>query len=349
MSFETFWQRRVWLGMLCVCVLSSACSRDEKQVVPAKRGVFEFASKLEKRPAEHGREREQRAPDSTVYIDGVPMLVLTYLELPPTLPTRWRTLKSGKVVRRFRLAELVSALGADLAAVQQVHLYGGRDRISILDGDELRRMHEDILFSFTQSDRGKPRMHFPDEPLRINTRVDLLEDIAIYVTRKPPRHEGKYATLTFDDGLPIEGIPYASGDRPHGTRIYVDASLKTFVKRRSLPSPLAAPNDSPDEPSHYLLRTYVETLGVSWTEIKSIEFLGNADVLASFDAAALAKSPNLGFSLRKRSRGLLSLDLATATEPVQAIAIYVKTVAPDRAAKAHPPEEEGEGDAAKKK
>lgn len=339
---------------LAFSIVIGACARSEQKPIAAKRGWSECASilvtSLDKRRDEHGRERERErergSRTSTVYVDGAPKAVLEYLELPSTLATRWRTLKSGKVVRRFRLDELIAALGVDVAAVQQVHLYGGRDRLSILDGEELRRMREDILFSFTQSDRGKPRMHYPDEDLRVNTRIDMLDDIAIYVARKPPRHEGKYAKLTFDDGVAIEGIPYARGDRPGGTRIYVDGSLRTFVKRRSLPDPVAAPNDSPDEPSRYLLRSYIETLGVAWPSVRTIEILGSNEVLARLDADTLAKMPDVGFSLRKRSRGLLTLDLPAATEPVQAIAIYAQTTPPDRVAQAHPPKED---DTAKKK
>jgi hypothetical protein len=328
------------LNIALTCLAStSACSPPQQKSPTAKRYLSEFVSTLNERVRDQpgDRNRERRFQDPTVYVDGVPMAVLTYLELPPSLPTRWRTLTGGKVVRRFRLAELVTSLGLDLAEVKQVHLYGGRDRISILDGSELRRMKDDVLFSFTQSDRGKPRMHYPDETLNVNGRIDLMDNVAIYIKRDPPRHEGKYATLTFADGVPIEGIPYAVGERAGGTRIYVDGSLRTFVKRRSLPNAIVDSGPSNDAPARYLLQSYIETMGIAWTSVKCIEILGGNDVLARLDATALAKMSALAFTLPKRSRGLIALDIPEATEPVQAIAMYIKTAPPDRVAQDRPP------------
>jgi hypothetical protein len=321
------------LGM--AFAIQGACARSpQKPEPPAARGApGGLAPALERGPGEQGSEpeREPRSKDPTVYVDGVPTAVLAYLELPSSLPTRWKTLKSGRVVRRFRVAELLEALGLDLASVKQVHLYGGRDRISILQGAELRRRRAELLFSFTQSDRGKPRIHYPDEAMNVSGRIDLIDNVAVYVRREPPRSEGKHQTLTFGDGGPaIEGIPYAAGERPGGTRVYVDGALRTFVKRKSLPGSIAEPAGSGNAPPRFLLRGYLDTLGIAWSSLKALELIGSTDVLTCLNASALALLPSLAFTLPRRSRGLLAVDLPDATEPVQAIALYTKTLPPGR-------------------
>lgn len=152
--------------------------------------------------------RRGRAPrEPSVRVDGVAVAALTYRALPATLPTAWKTLASGRVVRRFRVADLLESLGVGLGSVRQLHLHGGRDRVSVIDGAELARAREDLLFSFTRSDRGRPRVHYPDGPMAAGSRVDLVEGVDVYVRCEPPP-VGRGPTH-----LGMQGVP---GARDHG-------------------------------------------------------------------------------------------------------------------------------------
>lgn len=328
---------RVLTALATAGAFACACRRaPEKAPPPVDAGGSTLAQ--ERGPAEDGDAKEEARPsrDPIVYVDGVARGVLAYLELPRSLPTAWRTLKSGRVVRRFRIGDLLESLGAPLGSVKQVHLYGGRDRISIIDGAELARMADDLLFSFTQSDRGKPRIHYPDQRMNAGSRIDLVTDVAVYVQREPPRSEGKYQRLTAGDGRVIEGIPYSGGERPGGTRIYVDGALRTFIKRRTLAAPAGEDGGSGDVSRPRSVREHLETLGVQWRSVKAMELLGDGDVLACLDAASLASAPPLTFTLPRRSRGFVAVDLPEIAEPVRAILLYTGTSPLDRADRGHP-------------
>jgi hypothetical protein len=260
-----------------------------------------------------------------------------YLELPANLPTRWKTLEDGRQVRRFQVAEYLETLGIDLATIKHLHIYGGRGRISIVSGEELRRVRDTLLFSFTQGDRGKPRMHFPSDGMQVNTQIDIIQNIAVYVHKASPRYHDKYHTLSFEDGQPIKGIPYMVGERPGGTRVYVDGALRTAVKRKFLPERIVEPGSTEAGTSRFIVRSYLASIGIEPASIHTMELLGASEVITRLTGKQLADMPELVFTLPRRSRGLIQVELPGNPAKVEAISLYIKTLPPDRTAHKTPP------------
>jgi hypothetical protein len=155
-------------------------------------------------------ESKRRFGEAVTYIDGKAVGVVKYTEIPVELTRKPRLMPPDFPV--FPLAEYLERVGADLAKIKQVHLYGGR-RVSVIDGKELLKARERLVFAFSQGeDGGKPRMEWPSPGVKTNTRIDTLTAIAVYEEKEPPTlHAQEYvgSFLAFDDGRPLEGIPYA--------------------------------------------------------------------------------------------------------------------------------------------
>jgi len=144
----------------------------------------------------------------------------------------------GKPFPIFNLAGYLESVGADLDALQEVHLAGGR-RVAILKGAELRRVRDQLHFAFTKRDRGKARMDWPDAPIEISTRIDVISGVYAYQLRKPPGYDRKTGSFHFDDGVAIEGVPYAERPQPStGTRLYVDGRLRRALRKRDVGDPV---------------------------------------------------------------------------------------------------------------
>lgn len=227
------------------------------------------------RAEDAGGGGQRRFPDSVVYLDGVPVSVLRFGELPPTLEPVWKTLASGKVVPRFRFAEYLERLGVDLARVTEVHLYGGRGRVARVKGKDLVRARETLIFSFTQQVKGKPRMHWT--PGIVNDAIDGVGNIAVYVEKAPPAWDDEQWRLEID-GKPVKGVPYATGDARGGARVYLDGRLVGTIKRNMLPSG-----------GDRALLPFLRTLGVT-ANIEAAELVANEKRVKRLDAAALASA-----------------------------------------------------------
>ncbi|HZF49788.1 MAG TPA: hypothetical protein VE093_14110 [Polyangiaceae bacterium] len=330
------------LGPVLAIILCTAggCSIEPSRDTPPPPPTQASASLPTETPEEPGeqQEKQRRFQDASVYVDGKPIAVVMYLELPARLPIRWKTLEDGRKVRRFQIAEYLETLGVELASIKQLHIYGPRGRISIVSGEELRRVRGSLLFSFTQGDRGKPRMHFPSDGMQVNTQIDIVQNIAVYVHKQPPKYDGKYHTLSLDDGQPIKGIPYMVGERPGGTRVYVDGALRTSVKRKFLPGRIVVPGSPEAGTSRFIVRSYLESIGIDPASIQTVELLGPSEVITRLTGPELAAMPELVFTLPRRSRGLIQVELPGNPAKVEAISVYIKSSPPDRAAREIPPE-----------
>jgi len=190
----------------------------------------------------HGSGRD-RWRGGGVYLDGAPIGMLRFAELPPGLQPVWETqrhrlpFRAGEPVReretqvpRYRVTDYLLALGVPLADVTAVHLHGGRDGAIVLSGADLRRHPDDVLFRFAADTSGKPIPLV--RGIDVNTSFDDLQALAIYVARKPP-------TLTADqtlelDGVRVSGIPYRGEPMREGIRVYLDDRLVAVLKRNQL-------------------------------------------------------------------------------------------------------------------
>ena len=262
-----------------------------------------------------------RAP--VVYLDGTPLAVLSFGELPPGLETRWTLLEDQRKVRRFLIADYLRALGVDLAKVKEVHAYGGRERIAVIKGAELRRFEKKLLFSFTQSDKGVPRLHWPGEGFETNDAIDKVVALTVYVTRLPPIWNPESWSLELE-GRAVEGIPYATTEVRGGTRVYVDGRLAGFIKRNGVDMNALVPGSAEGGRPRYALLGQLATLGIRLEAMKSVDLIYEDVPLARLPAKDLLGAD---FALLEKSGG--TIELRPPEKQVTAILLYDRQAPPD--------------------
>jgi hypothetical protein len=196
----------------------------------------------------HSDRRREKSlwRDPGIYVDGQPVGVLTFGELPVTLRPVFREaevsaeIQPGEKAPGFRIAkervyrfvELFHALGVDLAKVKEVHLYGPRFTDSVVaTGAQVRRNAQEFMFRFSGSTGGQP---LPIVPYGFGNgrSPDKITAVLVYVNKPPPRlmhNEG-----FFLDGVLQTQVPYYGEPLRGGVRIYQDDRLVFSLKRRHL-------------------------------------------------------------------------------------------------------------------
>jgi hypothetical protein len=228
-----------------------------------------------------------RFGDCAVYVDGQPVAVLRYGELPPNLPVHWQKVEGeadAEKIQRFLMAEYLEQVGVDIRKVRELHLYGGQSRIGIVKGDELRRFARKWFFSFTRNVTGKPRMHPAGKDFHITDYIDTFATVAVYVEKPAPRWSDEVQGLVDNQGRDIEGIPYVKSEMRGGTRVYLDARLVSNIKRNLLSSTMATGQDQNGKP-RYSLESFLRAQKVELPRIASIE-------LVDTDRVVLAVRPD---------------------------------------------------------
>lgn len=286
-----------------------------------------------------GGQRGQRFGDAAVYVDGKPRGVLRYFELPPTLQVRPVKLEDGREVARYRMAEYLESVGVNLANLKELHLKGGRSRVAIIPGEEVRKYKDTLLFSFTRGDSGKARMEWPDAPIKVNTTIDTMVAVSAYVELPPPRYDQKKRAFFDEKGERIEGIPYAKPEESlRGTRVYSDGKLVASVKRKRLPDSVLAKSYTPNNP-RFSLDAYLASTGVDTTKLSTVAVVRGDFMVARLDAAAWKSAREKAeFSLAPGSEGRVIVHLPTADGgetalPASALLAYAGA-APKRIARA---------------
>ncbi len=323
---------RLGLGLGLGLALCAGCGHKRSQ--PAARTATPPAAPPAEGPAveaaDDTKEKRPRLGEAAVYIDGKPVGVLRRQELPAKLPAHLLQLGEGYETTRYSLTEYITALGADAKKVRAAHLYGG-SRVVVVDRAELTRIGSEIMFSFVQGDRGKPRVHFPSKKLNVNTTIDMLSGMAFYVEKEPPTL--KDGELVMPDGTKATGkVPYAPEEQGNGTRVYVDGALVGTVKRKKLTNDVAVAGNEID-PTKFSLVGYAGKLNADVKGAKSIDLLAGDDVVAHL-AADSAKSVTFYVPSHNRGQALVDVPQGESHTPqaarISAVQIYVKTTAPAR-------------------
>lgn len=230
-----------------------------------------------------------RFGECAVYVDGQPIAVLKYGELPPNLPAHMQVVdEDGRKAPRFLMAEYLTALGIDLSKVRELHLYGGQDRIGIVKGDELRRFAKKFFFEFTRETTGKPAMRFVGKNFQITDIVDTFSTVAVYVDKPAPRWNKELQSLVDDDGREIDGIPYVKTEMRGGTRVYLDARLAANIKRNLLSSSMAVGEQNGKQ--RYSLEAFLRAQKVDLSHVRSIELVREDRVVLSVRPEQLSRS-----------------------------------------------------------
>jgi hypothetical protein len=269
--------------------------------------------------------------DSGVYVDGVPVAVMWFGELPVKLAPVWKDdielldFKPGDTgprerhikIRRYRLAEYLEALGVDLGKVRQVHIYAPSGYPGIITGRELRRVRKDLMFAFGRETTGKPLIYFPGD-IHINTTFDHIGAIAVYVNRQPP-------TFTADEDLVLDGksvygqIPYYGEPLRGGIRIYKDDRLAFTIKRKRLADALGLSSRGPDGEPRWNLFQFLESRGVSTRDLVAAETVERDLRTQRLDRAALQGA---WFTAHPSASGQILL--GADRTPVEALMLYTR-------------------------
>jgi len=268
--------------------------------------------------------KNPRFGEAAVYADGKAIGVIRITELPPTLKKHVIDLGEGYTRNKYTFLEYARAVGIDTKRLKAMHLYGGQ-RVVVVDHAELERIGEKITFSFTQGDRGKPRVHWPAMKLNVNTTIEMVSNVIFYLDKAPPVL--KDGELVYPDGKPIEDgkVPYAPEEQGSGTRIYVDGSLVGVVKRKKLDSSVAA-KDSTDK---FSLIAYAARLDPKAKDAKTIDLIAGDDVIGRVEKDAT-------FVVPAKNRGQAVVDVPAAngeseqTARISAVQIFVRSAPPAR-------------------
>jgi hypothetical protein len=207
-------------------------------------------------PAEFKKGKGQWK-DTGVYLDGTPIGMLSFGELPVTIEPVWIEQKvsaekkygdnsPGWTIvrqRRYRFVDYFKALGVDLMKVKEVHVYGPRlSSTIIVTGPEIAK-RPDFMFRFGGDIEGKALPVIPPK-LGNGMRMDKISAVMIYADKKPPelvRNEGMML-----DGELVEGVPYRGEPLRGGIRIYLDDRLAGLIKRNALEGALPGRDESAD-------------------------------------------------------------------------------------------------------
>lgn len=280
-----------------------------------------------------GGQRGQRFGDASVYVDGRPIAVVRYLELPPTFSPIAHPLEDGRTAKRWRLADYLETLGIDLHKASEIHLLGGRGRASIFTAAELLKHRKTFYFSFTRGEGGKARLHYPPEGIETNTTIDSIQALSVYIEKKPPRFVREKRQFLYEDGSVAQGVPFSKPEESlRGTRIYADGKLVGSVKRRRLPDGVLSPRYTPQRPV-YGVNKYLESLGVAPASVREIAFVRGDSVGARFDAAQWKKlGESADFSLQQGSEGRIIVHVVTSAGetaiPASAVLLFSKQAPP---------------------
>ena len=296
-------------ALTCVSVVGCAQKRTTTSAKPADANGIHNATAGNEELQQQPEKKPRFASDAPVYVDGKPAGVIRFVELPASVQPKVIKLAGGYSQTNFTFNDYFRAIGVDVAKVKSLHLYGGK-RVVVVEAAELRRMGAKLQFSFLRGDRGKVRMEWPAEKLNVNTTIDLLTRVAVYVDKQPPHLDGE-GSLAMPDGTKVadDKMPYVDTEAGNGTRVYIDGSYVATVKRRKLGEDLRVPAADAED-VRFSLAGYTRTLGVDGQNAKAIDFVAGDDVVGRVDGAGARQ---LSFSLPRHNQGRISVDLPSPT------------------------------------
>lgn len=220
----------------------------------------------------------ERFKDPGVYVDGKPLGVLRFGELPVPLQVVWFEeraaipFKAGDEGPRYRLAkqrryrfrDYFQAMGVNVEKIRELHIYGGNQRAAavVISGDNLRSF-DDLLFRFGGAIWGKP---LPACPAKVGDGKcpDQIGSVAVYVEKDPPVREGGEF---YFEGEKINGIPYFGEPIRGGVRVYLDGPLAATIKRNKLKATDLKPT-GPEGNEKYKLLDFLRTQGIDTNVIQ---------------------------------------------------------------------------------
>ncbi|HEU5060101.1 MAG TPA: hypothetical protein VFU21_26395 [Kofleriaceae bacterium] len=271
--------------------------------------------------------------DAGVYLDGKPIGVLWFGELPEKLQPVWidgeRSLdfrpgdegpRTAPVkLRRYRLRDYLAAAGVPIERVAMVHIYGPRQAVAAVSGRALRRAGDELYVGFGRETSGKPLIYFPAD-LETNTTFDHVSAVAVYVARKPPAVSPDGEVLL--GGQPVSGIPYHGEPLRGGIRVYKDDQLAAWIKRRLLEGDERVTERVGDE-VRFKLVPYLASLGVTTADVVRAHAVFDERRVLTLGQAELASQY---FTASAQAQGHILL--GAGKQPIQALELYTRPAPP---------------------
>lgn len=259
------------------------------------------------KPGKGGGGGANRWRDTGVYVDGRPVGVLAFGELPIGLAPTWvaeehsiefdvgykgpRTRKT--YARRYRVVDYLKAVGVDVGRIKQIQIMGPKTtQVIIASGKELRsEKGRELMFRFGSSVGGKAIPVVPDQ-FGNGVMPDKMSAMMVYIDKKPPvlvAEEGLQL-----DGKTVDGVPYFGAPMRGGVRVYVDDRLSLAIKPELLQE--APSTVGPDGARRWKLTAVLKQNGVDLSKV--VEAWAIADerrkqkfTRAELDALAFTMNP----------------------------------------------------------
>jgi hypothetical protein len=246
--------------------------------------------------------------DTGVYVDGRPVGVVAFGELPIALKPTWvveehsiefdygytgpRTRKS--YARRYRVVDYLKAVGVDLSRIKQIQIMGPKStQMIIASGKELRSPKgQGLMFRFGSSVGGKPIPVVPDN-FGNGVMPDKMSAVMVYIDKKPPVLDPEEGPKL--DGKTVDGVPYFGEPMRGGVRVYVDDRLSLDIKQQLLQE--APAETAPDGTKRWKLTTILKQNGVDLSKVKEAWAIADERrkqkfTRAELDALTFTMNPN---------------------------------------------------------
>jgi len=190
-----------------------------------------------------------------------------------------RTTDTG--ASRWSLYSYLKGIGVDVDNVKSIHFYGNNNRISSVEGTELRKDKARFEFAFTSRDTGAPVQWWSGTGLKNEFIVHEIRRVGIYVKKPVPAIDMAKNCHLSADGECTGIMPYSDGNVAKGTRVYVDGKMVGYVKRRLVTDSMmvGAAAADPSE-NKYSVAKLLAGLNINVTSIKTVEVMAGDDVIA---------------------------------------------------------------------
>jgi hypothetical protein len=119
-------------------------------------------------------------------------------------------------------------------------------------------------------------------------------------------------------------VPYQSGEVRGGMRIYLDGIIQGVIKRKTLGEQFLIPGSDVAGDPRWTLVPFLESLGVRWSEVRTVDLIYDDAVVGRIEPKDLAKTT---FSAIPDKGGQVILHPQEIT--VAAILLYARAAPPD--------------------
>jgi hypothetical protein len=273
-----------------------------------------------------------RWKDTAVYVDGRPVGMLAFGELPIELAPVWIEdevsvpVKPGRrgpgfrraKQRQYRFSDYLRAVGVDPAEVKELHIYGPKpSEVLVVTGAELGRRGDQLRFRFGGEVSGKAIPVVPDG-IGNGRSPDKISAVMVYVARTPPTLVRNVGIVL--DGAPVAGVPYAGEPLRGGVHVYLDDRLATVLKRKVLADDASIPAAG-GAPSRWPLLELLEAQGVDTRGVVEMWIIRSERRQERLTRAQLADAT---FELRASARAVIHL--GDVEIPAGALALHSRAL-----------------------